>query len=114
MRKPSFEAIAVAPVSSPVLSGGKSGGHKLQGIGAGFILDVLRTDLIDQVITVSDDEAFNYGCRLAREEGILSGTSGAALSAAIKLGKRSENAGKLIVMVRPSFGERYLSTPLFR
>lgn len=114
-RKPSFQAIAVEPVNSPVISGGKAGGHKIQGIGAGFIPDVLRKDLIDELITILDDEAFDYGRRLAREEGILSGiSSGAALGAAIRVARRPENAGRLIVMVQPSFGERYLSTPLFR
>ncbi|BAT55728.1 cysteine synthase [Nostoc sp. NIES-3756] len=114
-RKPSFQAIAVEPSNSPILSGGQAGPHKIQGIGAGFVPDVLRLELVDEVIRVSDDQAMVYGRRLAREEGLLSGiSSGAALCAALQVGKRPENAGKLIVMIQPSYGERYLSTPLFQ
>ena len=114
-RKPNFQAIAVEPANSPILSGGKPGPHKIQGIGAGFVPPVLNVDLIDEVIQVQDEDAMTFGRRIAREEGILSGIStGAALYAAIQVGKRPENKGKLIVMIQPSFGERYLSTALFQ
>ena len=113
-RKPSFKAIAVEPDASPVLSGGVKGPHPIQGIGAGFVPDVLNTKIVDEIIRVKNDDAFQTARRLAREEGLLVGiSSGAATWAALEVAKRKENAGKLIVVIIPSFGERYLSTPLF-
>jgi cysteine synthase A len=113
-RKPSFKAIAVEPAESPVLSGGSPGPHKIQGIGAGFIPDVLRLDLVDEVIKVTGDNAAATSRRLAKEEGILAGiSSGAATYAALQVATREEMSGKTIVVILPDTGERYLSTDLF-
>jgi cysteine synthase A len=113
-RKPSFKAIAVEPKDSPVLSGGAPGPHKIQGIGAGFVPDVLNREIIDEIIQVANEEAFAVTRRLVKEEGILAGiSSGAAVHAALKVAARDENAGKLIVVILPDTGERYLSTELF-
>ena len=113
-RQPNLQVVAVEPAASPVLSGGSAGPHRIQGIGAGFVPPVLDPDLIDEVMTISDDEAMDIGRRLAREEGLLSGvSSGAAVAAALRLGKRPSMAGRRIVVILASFGERYLSTPMF-
>ena len=114
-RKPSFKAVAVEPAASPVLSGGNPGPHKIQGIGAGFVPDVLNTKVIDEIVQVGNDEAMAMARRAAREEGFLVGiSSGAALVAAKTVAHRSENRGRLVVVILPSFGERYLSTELFK
>jgi cysteine synthase len=113
-RKPSFQAIALEPEASPILSGGKPGPHKIQGIGAGFVPDVLDTSAYDEVIRVSNENAFATARRFGKEEGLLLGISGGAAAwAALEVGRRPENAGKLIVFIAPSNGERYLSTPLY-
>jgi cysteine synthase len=113
-RRPSFKAIAVEPDASPVLSGGLKGPHPLQGIGAGFVPDVLNTKIYDEIIRVNGDDAFATARAAARLEGLLVGiSSGAALWAGLQVARRDENAGKLIVVIIPSFGERYLSTPLY-
>jgi len=114
-RKPGFKAIAVEPADSPILSGGTPGPHSIQGIGAGFVPEILNVDIIDEIIKVTNDEAADMARRLVCEEGILAGiSSGAAAHAAVKVAKRAENNGKLIVVVLPDTGERYLSTSLFQ
>jgi len=114
-RNPAFKAIAVEPADSPILSGGTAGPHKIQGIGAGFVPDVLEMSLVDEVITVTNDDAFETARQLAAKEGLLAGiSSGAAAWAALEMTKRDESSGKRIVVILPSTGERYLSTPLFK
>lgn len=114
-RRPGFKAIAVEPIASPVLSGGEPGPHKIQGIGAGFVPDVLRLELVDEIIQVADENAAEMARRLAREEGILVGiSSGAAAFAALQVAGRPESEGRLIVVILPDTGERYLSTELFQ
>jgi cysteine synthase len=113
-RKPSFKCIAIEPADSPIISKGYAGPHKIQGIGAGFVPGILNTKLIDEVVTVTNEDAFKYARWAMRDEGILCGiSSGAAIKAAVEVGKRAENKGKLIVAIIPSTGERYLSTDLF-
>jgi len=113
-KKPSFIAVAVEPADSPVLSGGAPSPHKIQGIGAGFVPSILRTDYIDEIVTVTNDDAIVMARRLAKEEGLLVGiSSGAAVVAALNVAHRSENTGKLIIVVLPDFGERYLTSVLF-
>lgn len=114
VRKPSVQCVAVEPDASPVLSGGQKGPHPIQGIGAGFVPEILNTTIYDEIMRVKGDDAFEMARRMAREEGLLVGiSSGAATWAALQVARRLENAGKLVVVVIPSFGERYLSTPLF-
>ena len=114
-RRPSFKSVAVEPADSPVLSGGTAGPHKIQGIGAGFIPDVLELALIDEIITVTNEAAFETARKLAEKEGILCGiSSGAAVWAALEVARRTESGGKRIVVILPSTGERYLSTELFK
>ena len=113
-RKPSFQCVAVEPDASPVLSGGQAGSHPLQGIGAGFVPKILNTKIYDEIVRVKNDDAMNIARRMAKEEGLLVGiSSGAAMWAALEIAKRASSKGKLIVVIIPSFGERYLSTPLF-
>ena len=113
-QNPNVKVVAVEPASSPVLSGGKAGPHKIQGIGAGFVPDTLNTDVYDEILPVQNEDAFATGRALARSEGVLVGiSSGAAVFAAAQLAKRPENAGKVIVALLPDTGERYLSTPMF-
>jgi len=113
-KKPAFKAVAVEPKGSPILSGGQPGPHKIQGIGAGFVPVILNMKIIDEIIQVDNDEAFDYAKRLMKEEGVLAGiSSGAAVCAALKVARREENKGKMIVVIIPSTGERYLSTDLF-
>ena len=113
-RKPSFRCVAVEPDASAVLSGGPAGGHPIQGIGAGFVPEILNTKIYDEIVRVKNDDAFDIARRMAREEGLLVGiSSGAAMWAGLQVARRAENKGKLVVVIIPSFGERYLSTPLF-
>ncbi len=113
-RKPSFRCVAVEPDASAVLSGGPAGGHPIQGIGAGFVPEILNTKIYDEIVRVKNDDAFDIARRMAREEGLLVGiSSGAAMWAGLQVARRAENKGKLVIVIIPSFGERYLSTPLF-